>query len=95
MGGARPRTVLVGMHESRMAKARAAQRDPRIKALLRRRAKVERKIAHLQHLGMRQARYRGRRKTKLQATLAATVANFTRLAVVGAFGQTAEVASAA
>lgn len=94
VGGARPRTVLVGMHESRMAKARAAQRDPGIKALLRRRAKVERKIAHLQHLGMRQARYRGRRKTKLQATLAATVANFTRLAVVGAFGQTAEVASA-
>jgi hypothetical protein len=85
VGGAGPRTIMVGMHESRMAKARAAQEDPGVKALLRRRAKVERKIAHLQQLGMRQARYRGRRKTKLQATLAAVVANFTRLAVLGAF----------
>jgi IS5 family transposase len=52
---------------------------------LRRRAKVERKIDHLQELGMRKARYRGRRKTKLQAFLAATVANFTRLVALGAF----------
>ena len=32
---------------------------------------------------MRKARYRGRRKTNLQALLAATVANFKRLAVLG------------
>ena len=38
---------------------------------------------HLQDLGMRKARYRGRRKTRLQALLAATVANFKRLAVIG------------
>jgi IS5 family transposase len=38
---------------------------------------------HLQDLGMRKARYRGRRKTRLQAYLAATVANFKRLAVLG------------
>ena len=31
---------------------------------------------------MRKARYRGRRKTRLQAFLAATVANFKRLAVL-------------
>ncbi len=32
---------------------------------------------------MRKARYRGRRKTHVQALLAATVANFKRLAVIG------------
>ncbi len=95
VGGAGPRTVIVGPHEARMAKARAAQEDPGIKALLRRRAKVERKIAHLQHLGMRQARYRGRRKTVLQAMLSATVANFNRIAVLGAFDGIGEVACAA
>ncbi len=95
VGGTGPRTVIVGPHEARMAKARAAQEDPAVKALLRLRAKVERKIAHLQHLGMRQARYRGRRKTKLQATLAATVANFNRIVVLGAFDGTREAACAA
>jgi MinD-like ATPase involved in chromosome partitioning or flagellar assembly len=34
---------------------------------------------------MRQARYGGRRKTRMQALLAATVANFKRLHVLGAF----------
>jgi hypothetical protein len=95
VGGAGPRTVIVGPHEARMAKARAAQQDPAVKALLRRRAKVERKIAHLQQLGMRQARYRGRRKTLLQATLAAIVANVNRIAVLGAFDGIEEVARAA
>jgi Transposase DDE domain len=89
------RSVAVGVHEARIAAARAAQVDPAIKALLRRRSKVERKIDHLQDLGMRQSRYRGRRKTRLQALLAATVANFQRLAVLGAFAATPEVACAA
>jgi len=78
-----------------MAKARAAQEDPAVKSLLRQRAKVERKIAHLQYLGMRQARYRGKRKTQLQATLAAVVANFKRLAVLGAFDGAVGVGCAA
>ena len=69
--------------------------EPAIAALLRRRAKVERKIDHLQDLGMRQARYRGRRKTRLQATFAATVANFSRLCVLGAFQATPPAALAA
>ncbi len=77
--------IMVGVHEARIAAARAAQADPATKALLRRRSKVERKIDHLQDLGMRNARYRGRRKTRLQALLAATVANFKRLGVLGAF----------
>jgi Transposase DDE domain/Transposase domain (DUF772) len=89
------RTVMVGVHEARMADARAAQLDPTIIAMLRMRCKVERKIDHLQDLGMRKARYRGRRKTKLQALLAATVANFKRLAVLGAFDTGRQLAAAA
>ena len=89
------RSVAAGVHEARIAAARLAQADPEVKALLRRRCKVERKIDHLQDLGMDEARYRGRRKTKLQALLAATVANFQRLHVLGAFATTPEVACAA
>jgi Transposase DDE domain len=89
------RQIMVGVHEARIAAARAAQADPATKALLRRRSKVERKIDHLQDLGMRKARYRGRRKTRLQALLAATVANFKRLDVLGAFDASAPVAVAA
>lgn len=89
------RQITVGVHEARITAARAAQADPATKALLRRRSKVERKIDHLQDLGMRQARYRGRRKTRLQALLAATVANFKRLGVLGAFDIAPELAIAA
>jgi hypothetical protein len=89
------RQIMVGVHEARIAAARAAQEDPATKALLRRRSKVERKIDHLQDLGMRRARYRGRRKTRLQALLAATVANVKRLGVLGAFDASAPVAVAA
>ncbi len=89
------RQITVGVHEARIAAARAAQADPATKALLRRRSKVERKIDHLQDLGMRQARYRGRRRTRLQALLAATVANFKRLGVLGAFDDAPALAMAA
>ena len=75
------RTIMVGRHHKRIE---AAQAEPGTKALLRRRSKVERKIDHLQDLGMRKALYRGRRKTRLQALLAATVANLKRLAVLDA-----------
>jgi hypothetical protein len=95
VAGTGGRTILVGIHEERIAAARAAQTEPATRALLRRRAKVERKIDHLQDLGLRKARYRGRRKTRLQALLAATVANFKRMAVLGAFATTPELACAA
>jgi len=94
-GETKGRTIFVSRHEDRIAAARAAQADPETKALLRRRSKVERKIAHLQQLGMRTARYRGHRKTTLQALLAATVANFTRLVVLGAFDTTPEIVNIA
>jgi len=80
--GSGGRTIVVGRHHKRIEAARAAQGQPATKALLRRRSKVERKIDHLQDLGMRKARYRGWRKTRLQALFAATVANFKRLAVL-------------
>ena len=86
------RTVFVGVHHQRLEAARAAQHDPEIETLLRNRAKVERKIDHLQDLGMRKARYRGRRKTKHQGLMAATVANISRLDVLGALGQTTKTA---
>jgi len=76
---------VVGRHHARIEAARAAQADPDTKALLRHRPKVERRIDHIQDLGMRKARFRGRRKTLLQAWLAAAVANFKRLVVLNAF----------
>lgn len=85
VGGAKGRSIFVGRHHDRIAAARAAQAEGPTKALLRQRSKIERKIDHLQDLGMRKARYRGRRKTRLQALLAATVANVKRLGVLGAF----------
>jgi hypothetical protein len=87
------RTITIGPHHERIEAARASQEQPATKVLLRRRAKVERKIDHLQDLGMRKARYRGRRRTRLQAVLAATVANIKRLDVLGAFAQPALVAA--
>ena len=89
------RSVFVGIHHHRIQAARTAQDDPHIQTLLRNRSKVERKIDHLQDLGMRKARYRGRRKTKHQAFLAATVANISRLDVLGALGQPTRTALAA
>jgi hypothetical protein len=81
------------VHNQRIAAARAAQTDPDVVALLRNRAKVERRIDHLQDLGMRKARYR--RKTRHQGLMAATVANISRLDVLGALGQAANPALAA
>lgn len=91
VGGTKGRSIFVGRHHDRIAAARAAQAEFETKALLRQRSKID----HLQDLGMRQARYRGRRKTRLQALLAATVANFKRLGVRGAFEASAPVAIAA
>jgi transposase len=80
------RSITLSVHEARMATARADELKRSVQAKLHRRPVIERKIDHLQDLGMRKARYRGRRKTLLQALLAATVANFGRLHLLGAFG---------
>jgi len=88
------RSITLSVHEARMATARADQMKRSIQTKLHRRPVIERKIDHLQDLGLRKARYRGRRKTLLQALLAATVANFGRLHLLGALGAS-EVAVAA
>ncbi|GAC1361429.1 MAG: hypothetical protein NVSMB32_00360 [Actinomycetota bacterium] len=80
------RSITLSVHEARMATARADQVKRSVQAKLHRRPVVERKIDHLQDLGLRKARYRGRRKTLLQALLAATVANFGRLHLLGGLG---------
>lgn len=72
------RAVALQHHEARQQSARAAQTRRATIAKLRQRPKVERKIDHLQDLGMRKARYLGRRKTKLQLLLAGIVANINR-----------------
>lgn len=92
--GSGPRTITLNIHEARLIKARRDQQRPSIKRKLRRRAVIERKIDHLHDLGAKKARYRGRRKTKLQALLAATVANIGRLDALGAL-EVKEVALAA
>ena len=76
------RRVGLHHHEARLQAARAAQTRRATIAKFRQRPKVERKIDHLQDLGMRKARYRGQRKTKLQLLLAGIVANISRTDVL-------------
>ncbi len=83
------RTVALQHHEARQQAARVAQTRRTTIAKLRQRPKVERKIDHLQDLGMRKARYRGRRKTKLQLLLAGIVANINRTDILMAAAQAA------
>ncbi len=68
-----------------MARHRRAQRTPAVRAKLRLRPGIERKIAHLKAHGLGQARYRRRPKVLLQARLTATMVNLQRLFVLGAF----------
>ncbi|MBO0683134.1 MAG: transposase, partial [Candidatus Dormibacteraeota bacterium] len=75
----RGREVAVHPEEQLLAQARALQRSPTWQPLWRRRQVVEHRIARMTQLGMRQARYRGRSRTLLQALLTATVANLTLL----------------
>jgi len=72
------RRVALHHHEARLQRARHAQTLRGTIRKLRQRPKIERKIDHLQDLGMRKARYRGRRKTRLQLLLAGVVANINR-----------------
>lgn len=76
----RGRTVEVRPEEGVLIEARARQRSPGFRELWRRRQAVEHRVARMAQLGMRKARYRGRRKTLLQAMLTAAVANLTLLA---------------
>ena len=59
--------------------ARALQQSPAFEEYRRLRVVVEHRLARLVQLGIRQARYIGRVKTKFQLYLASTVANLTLL----------------
>jgi len=82
------RTITVGPHETRLARERAAQREPSWRADYRAtRPLVERKIAHLMRRrhGGRRTRVRGRPKVAADFALLAAAVNLARLAVIGIF----------
>lgn len=78
------RTVAVHPQEALLQEARRLQATPGFRDYRRRRQTVEHRLARLVQLGIRQARYVGRRKTRFQLLMAAAVANLTLLA--GAHG---------
>ena len=78
------RQVQLHVHEQVLQEARAAQKTAEqrraLRERLRPRAKIERKISELcRRHGLRRARYRGQRKTELQAVMTATMVNTKRL----------------
>ena len=81
IGGKHSRGRSVTMHEQEelLQAARKSQSTPEFRKAIKDRQVVEHRLARLVQLGVRQARYFGRSKTKLQCTLAAVVANLTRL----------------
>lgn len=66
--------------EALLRQARALQNDPAFEPYRKLRQTVEHRLARLVQLGIRQARYFGRKKTLFQLLLAATVANLTLVA---------------
>jgi hypothetical protein len=79
--GARKITVAEGYDKLRGLRAR--QRTKKFQKVYRRRVKVEHRIARLVQLGIRQARYLGRRKVAFQICMAATVANLVLACATG------------
>ena len=78
--GRKGRQVLIHPQEALLQAARALQQSPAYDQYRRRRVVAEHRLARLVQLGIRQARYFGRAKTKFQLYLAAMVANLTLLA---------------
>lgn len=75
----RGRSVSLHPQEDLLQEARALQASAAFAPYRALRQVAEHRLARLVQLGLRQARYRGRLKTKAQLLLAATVANLTRL----------------
>ena len=78
--GMKGRQVLIHPQEALLQEARASQQSADYDRYRRLRVVAEHRLARLEQLGIRQARYFGRIKTKFQLYLAATVANLTLLA---------------
>ena len=87
--GRQGRRVLIHPQEGMLQQARALQQSADYDEYRARRVVVEHRLARLVQLGIRQARYFGRVKTKFQLYLAATVANLTLVAgKIGLLGST-------
>ena len=87
--GRQGRRVLIHPQEGMLQQARALQESAAYDEYRARRVVVEHRLARLVQLGIRQARYFGRVKTKFQLYLAATVANLTLVAgKIGLLGST-------
>ena len=87
--GRKGRRVLIHPQEALLQQARALQQSADYDEYRARRVVVEHRLARLVQLGIRQARYFGRVKTKFQLYLAATVANLTLvLGKIGRSGST-------
>ena len=83
------RRVQIHPQEALLQQARALQQSADYDEYRARRVVVEHRLARLVQLGIRQARYFGRVKTKFQLYLAATVANLTLVAgKIGRSGST-------
>ena len=78
--GRKGRQVLIHPQEGLLQEARALQQSADYDQYRQLRVVAEHRLARLEQLGIRQARYFGRVKTKFQLYLAATVANLTLLA---------------
>jgi hypothetical protein len=85
------RTIRMHPMEEELQAARAYQQSPEGRRHLRERVVVEHRLARLGQLGMGQARYVGRAKTRCQLLLLATIANLRRtwnwVQAEGALGQ--------
>jgi hypothetical protein len=73
------RSVTLHFHADVLRAARARQATPEFRTTYRTRAIIERKIAELMGRGLRQARYLGREKQRLQALWTAASINLKRL----------------
>lgn len=76
----RGRTVSLHPQEGLLQKAKAFQKSEAFKEYCQLRQVAEHRFARLMQLGIRQARYLGRKKTLFQLLMAATVANLTLVA---------------
>jgi hypothetical protein len=70
------RTVTIHPQEDLLQEARAAQNTPEFRQHMKDRQQAEHAYAHLMHYGMRQARYFGQAKTKVQAMITCGLLNF-------------------
>jgi len=74
------RTIRIGPNEEYLQKMRARQKTKEFKEIYnKRRPPIERKIAELICHGLRKTRYRGKRKSRLQALFTAAAVNLKRI----------------